>query len=126
MGLTRDQILKQDDIKVKKVHVPVRDDDVFIRQLTRGEQDEYLNRKYLKASIKDGSEVSAMNIYGHDAFICVCAVSDQHGKRLFQNTPEEIQKLNEKNGEAVGFLATEIIIYSGMRKDVKDIEEVKN
>lgn len=126
MSLTRDEILKQNDIKVKKIRVPVWEKDVWIRQLTRGEQDEYLKRQYHLANINPGKGVSAMNIYGHDAFLCVCAVSDQAGERLFKNTPEEIEKLNEKNGEAVGFLATEIVIWSGMKDDVEAIEEVKN
>lgn len=126
MSLTREEILKQDDIKTKKVRVPVWKKDVWIRQLTRGEQDEYLKRQYHLAKIKEGTEISAMNLYGHDAFLCVCAVCDQGGTRLFQNTPEEIKLLNEKNGEAVGFLATEIVIFSGMKSDVEALEEVKN
>lgn len=126
MSLTRKEMLAQDDIKVKKIRVPVWEADVYIRQLTRGEQDEYLKRRYDEARMSGGQEFYAMNLYGHDAFLCVCAVSDKHGKREFENTPEQIKQLNEKNGEAVGFIATEIVIWSGMRKEVEDIEEIKN
>lgn len=126
MALTRGQILAQNDIEVKKVHVPVWDGDVWIRQLTRGEQDEYLKRRFAEMKRTGEEEFSSLNLYGHDAWLCVCAVSDKDGKREFENTPEEIAELNEKNGEAVGFLAREIVIFSGMREEVEDIEEVKN
>jgi len=68
VALTRDQILAQSDIKFKKIYVPVWKDNVWIRQLTRGEQDKYLKRQYHQARIKEVTEVSAMNLYGHDAF----------------------------------------------------------
>ena len=37
-----------------------------------------------------------------------------------------LKKLEEKNGEAIGFIAKEIVEFSGMGKDVEELEKLKN
>ena len=127
--LTRDQILQKNDIQVKQISVPEWGGEVFIRQLTRGEQDTYLKRQYGETRLKQDSkaknqEISAVNIYGHDAFLVACGVCDEDGKPLFKQ--DDVDALKKKNGEVIGRLATEIVKFSGMAGDVTVEEEIKN
>ena len=128
-GLTREQIFDLEDIQTKKIHVPIWERDVFIRQLTRGQQDEYLKRQFGNPKLKQerGSrnqqEVSGVNIYGHDAFLCTLGIVDEKGDRIF--TEKDIPALKTKNGEAVGFIAREIVIFSSLEEETEEIEELE-
>jgi len=134
MPLSRDEILNIDDIQVKLIEVPawknkVKDPSLYIKQLTRGEQDEYLRRMYGSTKMKQdkraqNQEISAVNIYGHDAFLCACGICDEAGKKLF--TRNDIGKLEEKLGTAIGFIAAEIVKFSDMTEDLEVLEELKN
>jgi len=140
-SLTREEILALEDITTKEVvvpeKIPVWGGNTFrIKQLTRGQQDEYLQRQYGSTRLKQdrkakNQEISAVNLYGHDAWICISGIVDDNGKSLFQSGDEA--KLKNKSGEAVGWLAREIVKFSGMLDDVtpdgKDTnleEEAKN
>jgi hypothetical protein len=127
MGLTRQQILEMKDIKVKKIRVSEWQDEIFIRQLTRGQQDEYLIRQYGETKLRQDlkakeQEVSAVNIYGHDTFLFICGVCDKEGIRLFDH--KDAKEIEDKNGEAIGFVAKEIVAFSGMGAEVAEIEEL--
>jgi len=134
MPLSRDEILNVNDIQTKLIEVPAwknkfDDPTVYIRQLSRGEQDEYLKRQYGSTKMKqdkraENQEISAVNIYGHDAFLCVCGVCDVDGKRLFSRN--DIPKLEEKLGAAIGFIAAEIVKFSDMTEDIQALDELKN
>ena len=127
--LTREEILNIVDIQTKEIHVPIWDTDIYIRQLSRGEQDTYLKRQYGNTRLKQDrkakeQEISAVSIYGHDAYICVCGICDESGERIFKMS--DLQGLDNKNGEAVGFIAKEVIEFSGMGPDVEELDELKN
>jgi len=128
MPLSKEQILNISDIKIKELKVPIWKDTVYIRQLTRGQQDEYLKLQFSKTSMQQQKKEQKINsevdLFGHDAFICACGISDAEGKPIF--TRADIKKLEEKNGEAIGFIASEIIEFSGMGKDVEELEKLKN
>lgn len=129
MALSREQIINASDIKTREVDVPEWGGSVFIRQLSRSEQDEYLKRQYGETRLKQDSkakqqEISAVNIYGHDAFLCAMAICDEEGKPLFKR--EDIEALKKKNGAVIGRLATEIVRFSMMAGDVTAEEEAKN
>jgi hypothetical protein len=129
MSLTREQILNISDIEVKQIHVPEWNSDIHIRQLTRGQQDAYLKRQFGKGQTKklgsaDAEVVSEMNLYGHDAFLCVCGVCDAAGNPLFK--PEDEKSLQSKSGKVIGFIASEIVEFSGMAGDVEELDELKN
>lgn len=126
MALTKEQILGLSDIQVKEIKVPVWDDTVYIRQLTRGQQDSFMFRKFGKSSSMRGlgkqSEIdSNVNLFGHDAWIAAMGICDDSGNRLFSNS--EVKQLEERNGEAIGFIASEILKFSGMTKDIEELEE---
>lgn len=128
MSVTKEQILGFSDIKTKEIEVPVWDVKMYIRQLTRGQQDEYMKRQLGGLAVKQRGKAQEIEqniqVYGHDAWIFVQGVCDEEGNRLFSDG--DIAKINEKNGEAVGFVSSAIIEFSGMGQDVKDIEQLKN
>jgi hypothetical protein len=129
-GLTREEILGIKDITTKEVAVPAWEGKtVWIRQLTRKQQDEYLKRQYgstkMSQNVKAKSQqIDGINLYGHDVFLCVCGICNEQGQAILTNSDAEI--LAEKNGEAVGFIASEIVKFSGMVEDVEVIEKAKN
>ena len=127
--LSREQILNKVDIQIKEIPVPEWGGSVFIRQLSRAEQDEYLKRQYGETRLKQDTrahaqEISAVNIYGHDTFLCVAGICDEEGKPLFK--ADDIAALKKKNGAVVGRIAVEIVKFSAMQSDVDVEEEVKN
>jgi hypothetical protein len=128
MALTKEQILGIVDIKVKEIEVPLWGGTLFIKQLTRGQQDEYLHRQFGKFGVKQQGKTqnieSSMDMFGHDSWIFAQGVCDENGKRLF--TDKEVEAINQKNGEAVGAVAVEIVKFSGMEADVQELEKVKN
>ena len=130
MSLTREQILNISDIEVKQIHVDEWEEDIYIRQLTRGQQDAYLKRQFgkgqqTKVSGGGNQEVlTEVNIYGHDAFLCVCGICDSEGNPLFKR--EDEKALQEKSGNAIGSIAVAIVKFSGMVEEVKETEELKN
>lgn len=130
MALTKDQILSLDDIEIKEIEVPQWGETVFIRQLTRGQQDAYHRRLYgnkslnLKQQGRKQELDGALDIFGHDSWLFVQGVCDEGGNRLFTNA--DANKLDDRNGEAIGFVAAEIIKFSGMDADVDQLDELKN
>ena len=129
MNLTREQILNKVDIEIKEIPVPEWGGNIFIRQLSRGEQDTYLKRQYGDTRLKQDSkarnqEISAVNIYGHDAYLCVCGICNEDGTPVFKHT--DVEDLKKKNGMVIGRIAVEIVKFSGMAGDIPVEDEVKN
>lgn len=125
--LTREDIFSLNDIETKELTVPTHipgwgGKKIYIRQLTRGEQDAYRKRIYGNTTMKQDTrakkqEISGFGIMGHDAFLCVMGMCNPDGSRMFK--PEDEAKLKERNGEAIGWIALEIVNYSGMADDEK-------
>jgi hypothetical protein len=131
MALNRDQILNIQDIEVKEIEVPDWKEKVCIRKLTRGQQDEYAKRRFgktaMKHAAKRGAETeveSNISLFGHDAWLFAQGVCDEEGKRLFSDS--DVKALNDKSGEAIGFVAVKIVEFSGMKEDVEELEKLKN
>ena len=127
--LSREQILNKVDIEIKEIPVPEWGGNIFIRQLSRGEQDTYLKRQYGDTRLKQDSkarnqEISAVNIYGHDAYLCVCGICNEDGTPVFKQT--DVEDLKKKNGMVIGRIAVEIVKFSGMASDIPVEDEVKN
>jgi hypothetical protein len=125
--LTREEIFGMNDIATKDIMVPDTipvwgGRTIKIKQLTRGQQDNYLKRQYGDTRMRQDAkaknqEISAINIYGHDAWLCVCSICDADGKPMFKQA--DLDKLNERNGEAIGWIASEIVKFSGMDTEAK-------
>ena len=127
--LSREQILNKVDIEIKEIPVPEWGGSIFIRQLSRGEQDTYLKRQYGDTRLKQDNkarnqEISAVNIYGHDAYLCVCGICNEDGTPVFKQT--DVEDLKKKNGMVIGRIAVEIVKFSGMAGDIPVEDEVKN
>lgn len=130
MPLSRDEFLAIDDLTIKEIAVPDTipvwgGKKLMIRQLSRGEQDAHSKRQFGDARMKTqkrdaGGEISIAGIFGHDAWLCVRGVCDEHGKPIF--TDKDIPALNAKSGEAIGWIAQEIVKFSGMAGDVPLVE----
>ena len=136
--LTRNDILELKDITTKELRVPDTipvwgGKGLYIKQLTRGMQDTYLKRQFGSLKMKQeiakknrnvqAQEMSAPDIYGHDAWLCVHAICDMDGQLLFNE--QDIQKLNEKSGEAIGWIAKEILEFSKMTEDVDALQQTE-
>lgn len=129
MALSKAEILGIVDIEIKEIDVSEWKDTVFIKQLSRGDQDEYLKKQFGSTRLKQNTkanqqEISAMNIYGHDAFLCQRGICDKSGKLLFSGS--DIAQLKKKSGAAIGRIAKEIVEFSGMADDIEELEELKN
>jgi len=129
--LTRDQILKTNDIKTKEIQVPEWNDSILIRQLTRGDQDEYMKRQFGKSTIENkdkGQKITEFSIYGHDAWLCTHGICNPDGTLMFGDA--DIVELKKHNGEVIGRIAKEILEFSGMVEDAETAatlaEEIKN
>lgn len=133
--LTRDEILALSDISTMSIIIPETipvwgGKSLSIKQLTRGEQDNYLKRRTTATHLRQDKksthqDISGFEIYGHDAWLCVRGCVNEDGSQMF--TDSDIEKLNKKSGEAIGWIAQQIIKFSGMDEDEKKIEqEIKN
>jgi hypothetical protein len=131
--LTRDEIFGLEDITTKELTIPSNipawgGRSLLIRQLTRGQQDEYLRRQFGSMKMRQDTrakqqELSSANIYGHDAWLFARGVVNHDGKPMF--TDADIAKLNEKSGEAIGWVAGQIVEFSGMRQEVDEAKAIE-
>jgi hypothetical protein len=123
MALNRDEILGMIDLTTKEITIPGSipvwgDKKLYIKQLTRGDQDNYLIRQFGTGKVKPtGTEYDMVGLYGHDAWLCSRGISDAEGKRIFSES--DVEKLAEKSGEFIGYVALEILKFSGMDLDSK-------
>jgi hypothetical protein len=123
MALTRDQILAMVDLTTKAITVPDSipvwgGQELYIKQLSRGDQDQYLKSIYANGKVTVvGTEFDMTNMYGHDAWLCMRGISDSEGKRIFKE--EDLPMLEEKSGEFIGWCAEEILKFSEMDTDSK-------
>jgi len=123
MALTRDEILAMPDLTTKSITVPDSipvwgGQELYIKQLSRGDQDQYLKSMYDGGKVTVvGPEFNMPNMYGHDAWVCMRGISDSEGKRIFKE--EDLHGLEEKSGEFIGWCAEEILKFSQMDTDSK-------
>jgi len=128
--LTRDQILAFDDLTTKVLTIPETipvwgGQEIRIKQLSRGQQDNYARRRFGKMEMQQDQrgrkqDIKGVDMWGHDAWVVVCGCIDEEGNPLFKH--EDEAKLNQKSGEAIGWIAKQITDFSGMADD----DAVKN
>jgi hypothetical protein len=100
--LTRESILKANDIKTKKVNVKEWGGDVYIKTLSVGEAED------ISEIINSGKsdDISAMALW------LVCSICDDKGNLLF--TKADVPQLRKKAKEPVEALFREIAILNNM------------
>ena len=134
MTLTRDDIFALEDITIKALTIPEEipawgGKEIYIKQLTRGIQDAYMKRRFGSTRMKQdkaarSQEIGGVQIFGHDAWLFVHGVCDDEGKLLF--TEKDIAELNQKSGEAIGWVASEIIVFSGMEDEEDQLDSIED
>lgn len=113
-NLTRDEILKADDIKTEKVEVPEWGGDVFIRTMSGAERDDF------EASLIVGKKTNLSNIR---AKLCALVIVNDKDKRLFAE--KDIFALGCKSAKALDRVFTAAQKLNGITSE--EIEElVKN
>lgn len=117
MILTKDDILKADDIQKELVSVPEWGGDVYVRGMTGAERDKF------EAGIVQmrGTErtLNMSNIRAKMASLTIC---DEQGKRLFNDA--DIAKLAEKSANALQRVFQVAQKLSGIGDaDVKELAE---
>jgi hypothetical protein len=110
--LTKEQILKADDIKTEIVNVPEWSGEVCIKMMTGFERD-----KFEQSVIHDGNTDLA-NIR---AKFCSIVIVDESGKRIFNDA--DVIELGRKSGKALSRVFDAAQKLNGMTKD--DFEELE-
>ena len=108
--LTRDEILRADDLSLTSVEVPEWGGAVYVRALRAGE------REQLERQIRHDD-----TLQGFRELVVATAVSDGAGEPLFSQ--DDLPALAAKNGAVVDRLAQEILRLSGMGADA--VEEAE-
>ena len=88
--LKRDDILKVQDIKIEKVHVPEWGGDVYVKGMSANARDEWEDF-IIKA--RSGS------LRGTRAKLCSLSICDENGKLLFSQ--KDMEALGEKSSAAL-------------------------
>jgi len=111
MELSKEQILKADDLQIKKVDVPEWKGYVFVRTLTAEESYEY-NSNLLD---KDGNVKEGRNLIVEYCSFIMC---NSKGERIF--TFDDVTKLAKKNTKAL------LKVYeAGKKLNGDEIEELE-
>ena len=92
--LTRDQIFGADDLKTETVNIPEWGGAVSVRSMTAADRDEYE-----QSMVNSRGPDEKSNMRNIRARLVVCAVVDEHGKRLFSDVDVEV--LGAKSAKAV-------------------------
>lgn len=115
MSLTRDAILKADDIISEEVQVPEWGGTVFVRGLTGRQRDEFESSVFEMRGKK-----MVPNIANLRAKLTVRCCVDEDGKRLF--TDADADKIGEKSAAAIDRIYAVAAKLSGLSEE--DVEEM--
>ena len=97
MSLTKEQILKAEDVKTQTVDVPEWGGQVIIRMLTGKERDAFEGA--IVRGRKDAKGEPQVDMDNIRARLCVAVIVDDKGKQLFGL--HEIGVLGQKSGAAL-------------------------
>ena len=114
MSLTRDDILKADDLKKETVHVPEWGGDVIISTMTGAGRDLF----ELEVYGEDGKQFKTTNLR---AKLIAATAQDEDGNLLFNE--EDVDALGRKSGAALNRCFSVAMRLNGMGK--KDIEKLE-
>ena len=112
MNLSKQDILKQHKIQVESVQVPEWQGEVFVRQMTAKQRDDF------ESSMLGNNKNRYKNIRGRLAAFCLC---DENGQRLFDD--KDAEQLGDLQASALDRLLPVIQRLNGMSND--DLEELK-
>lgn len=96
--LTREQILKAQDIKRETVNVPEWGGSVIVKTMTGRERDA-LEVMTMRDRLESGEDDAEANLENFRARMAVMTLVDDEGKQIF--TPEDIEELGAKSAPAL-------------------------
>lgn len=118
MTLTREQILKADDLPRQEVEVPEWGGAVHVRTLTGAERDEFEGE-----SLQKRGRLREVNLENLRARLCALCIVDADGLRLFNEM--DVDKLGGKSAKALDRVFAVAQRMNGFTRE--DVEElVKN
>ena len=110
--LSKEQILKSDDLKTELIEVPEWGGKIYVRTMTGKERDAF-ESLFLKSN-KDGS------IDNVRATLAAMTICDEKGERLFKDA--EIKELGKKNAAALNrIFAASQKLNKLTEEDVKEL-----
>jgi hypothetical protein len=110
--LTKEQILKAEDLKTETVEVPEWGGSVNVRTMTGTERDAF------EQSIVEGKDKT--NLANIRARLCAATIVDDKGNRIFSD--EDAIELGKKSAAALYQIATVAQKLNGFRnKDIEDL-----
>lgn len=113
MSLSKEDILKADDLKRKKVTVPDWGGDIEIRIMTGEERDDF------ESEISKENNKSFKNFRARLLAKVIC---DESGKRIFEDS--DIVELGAKSGKVLGDLFDAATKLNGISpSDVEDLSK---
>jgi hypothetical protein len=115
MFLTRDSIIKAQDLEKEMVKVPKWGGEVFVRCMTGSERDAFESEAY---SV-NGKDVE-INRDNFRARLLVRVLVDEKGDRIFAD--QDIKVLGSKSGKVLDRLFTVAMRVNGLSKE--DLEEL--
>ncbi len=113
--LTRDEILKAEDIKTERVDVPEWGGTVIVKSLTGRQRDEFEG-----SMIEQRGRRAVMNTANMRAKLVAWSVVDETGERLFSNA--DIGDLGEHSAAAVNRIYNVAARLSGLSDE--DVDEM--
>ena len=113
--LSREDILKVDDIQIEFVEVPEWGGSVFVKGMTGAERD-----RFESGIIEISGDDSKVNMTDIRAKLCAVSVCNEDGKKLF--SPADIKELSKKSASALQKVFEVAQRLSGITDD--DVEEL--
>ena len=113
MSLTREAILKADDLPREKVPVPEWGGDVFVRTMTGVERDAYEQKL-----IREKGENEKLNMENLRGLLAAMTVVDDKGNRIFADT--DAPELGRKSSLALTRIFDVAIRLNGLTKSEVD------
>lgn len=119
--LSKDAILRAQDIGRELVEVPEWGGSVYVRGFTASEKAEFEMRGMEIVDVTTGMLKDPRQMTGLRAWIVARTVVDSDGKRLFAD--DDIESIGEKNAAIIERLQDVAIRLSGMGRDVEELEK---
>ena len=117
MSLTKDDILKAQDLKTEIVPVPEWGGEVTVKGMTGAERD-----KFEGSIVQTRGKDQTLNMANIRAKLASMTICDEQGKRLF--TEADVQQLSAKSAQALQRIFAVAQRLSGIGEDdVKELAE---
>ena len=109
--LSKDQILKAEDLRKQKVAIPEWGGDLFVREMTAKERDDY------RRDLDSGKD----KLTGASALLAVRVIVNDKNERLFED--KDAPELAKKSASALDKVLEAALSLSGL--NAQDIEELE-